>query len=82
MKMFGFSKVKIFENTPVIKIEEAPDGVRVFTDKSIVRAKFAVVGCNGYLDNLLGKVRNKYMPINNYIVATEPIGEEKARKLY
>lgn len=74
-------KVKIFENTPVTKIEETHDGVKVFTNKSIIKAKFAVVGCNGYLDNLLGKFKHKFMPINNYIIATEPVGEENARKL-
>ena len=39
------------------------------------------MGCNGYLDNLLGGVRNKFMPINNYVVATEPLGEVKARNI-
>jgi len=73
-------KVMIFENSPVEKIEENHGGVSVFTKHNIINANFAVVGCNGYLDNLLGKVRNKYMPINNYIIATEPIGEENARK--
>ncbi len=71
---------KIFEHSPATKIEESNVGVKVFTKHNIINAKFAVVGCNGYLDNLLGKVRNKYMPINNYIVATEPIGEENAKK--
>ena len=73
-------KVKIFEHSPAEKIEENHSGVNIFTKHNTIKAKFAVVGCNGYLDNLLGKVSNKYMPINNYIVATEPIGEEKARK--
>ena len=43
--------------------------------------KKLVVSCNGYLDNLLGSVRNYFMPINNYIIATEPLGEKYARKL-
>ena len=72
--------VKIFEYSPSIKIEESKSGVKVFTKHNIINAKYAVVGCNGYLDNLLGKIRNKYMPINNYIVATEPIGKENAKK--
>jgi len=71
--------VMIFENSPVEKIEENQGGVNIFTKHNKINAKFAVVGCNGYLDNLLGKVRNKYMPINNYIVATEPIGKENAK---
>ena len=85
--LYGITKVlldlnvDIYENCPVEKIEEANDGVKVKTKQSIVKAKYAVVGCNGYLDNLLGKVRYKFMPINNYIIATEPLGEKKAREL-
>ena len=73
--------VNIYENCPVERIEETNDGVKVKTKQCAVKAKYAVVGCNGYLDNLLGKVRHKFMPINNYIIATEPLGEKKAREL-
>jgi gamma-glutamylputrescine oxidase len=74
-------KVKIFENTPIHKIEETKEGVIIRSKHNIIKASYVVVGCNGYLDNLLGKVRNKFMPINNYIVTTEPIGEENAKKI-
>ena len=73
--------VSILQNTPVTTIEETSDGVKIITNKNIVKAKYVVVGCNGYLDNLLGKIRNKFMPINNYIIATEPLGEIKAKQL-
>ena len=74
-------KVMIFENSPVEKIEENHGGVNIITKHNKINAKFAVVGCNGYLDNLLGKIRNKFMPINNYIIATEPLGVKKAKEL-
>ncbi len=73
--------VNILENTPVTNIEETSDGIKIITQKNIIKAKYAVVGCNGYLDKLLGKKRNKFMPINNYIIATEPLREEKAKQL-
>jgi len=73
-------KVHIYENCPVETIEETNNGVKVKTKQCTVKAKYAVVGCNGYLDNLLGRVRHKFMPINNYIIATEPLGEKKARE--
>jgi len=73
--------VNIIENTPVTSIAETTDGVKIITKKNIVKAKYVVVGCNGYLDKLLGKIRNKFMPINNYMIATEPLGEDKARRL-
>ena len=73
--------VNILENTPVTSIEETGEGVKILTRTNIIKARYVVVGCNGYLDKLLGKIRNKFMPINNYIIATEPLGEEKARQL-
>ena len=73
--------VKIFENTPVTSIKNYKDHIIVHTDKNQIKSQKVVVGCNGYLDKLLGKVRNKFMPINNYVVATEPLGENKARSI-
>ena len=73
--------VKIFENTPIIKLENNKKGVKLYSATNFTFAKKVIVGCNGYLDNLLGGVRNKFMPINNYIIATEPIGEGKAREI-
>ena len=74
-------KVKIYEKSPIIKIFEELDGVKVFSKFGTIKARKVVVGCNGYLDNLLGNVRNKFMPINNYIIATEPLGENKAKEI-
>ena len=74
-------KVNIYENCAVENIKETRDGIKVKTKQGTVKANYGVVGCNGYLDKLLGKIRNKFMPINNYIIATEPMGEEKAREL-
>ena len=72
--------VKIYENSPAIKIEKNNKRIKVFTKKGNVTSDYLVVGCNGYLDDLLGKVRNKYMPINNYIIATEPLSANLAKK--
>jgi gamma-glutamylputrescine oxidase len=74
-------KVKIFEDTAVEKISEKIDSVEIYTKKGTIKSNKVVVACNGYLDNLLGSKRNKFMPINNYIIATEPLGEERAREI-
>ena len=74
-------KVKIFENTTVENIFEKKDSLEIFSKKGVIKSNKVVVACNGYLDNLLGSKRNKFMPINNYIIATEPLGEEKAREI-
>ena len=75
------NKVKIFENTPIEKIKEEGDRVKVISKKGIIRANKLVVACNGYLDSILGSKKNKFIPINNYVVATEPLGEKKAREI-
>tara|TARA_Y100000590_G_scaffold194218_1_gene220699 strand:+ start:3140 stop:4465 length:1326 start_codon:yes stop_codon:yes gene_type:complete len=85
--LYGLTKealklnIKIYENTPVKEIIETTNGVKIITQNNIIHANHAVVGCNGYLDNLLGNVRKKFMPINNYILATKPLGKEKALSL-
>ena len=73
--------VKVFENTPVNKIIQKNEYMFVHSNKKIIKSHKVVVGCNGYLDKLLGNIRNKFMPINNYIIATEPIGELEAKKI-
>ena len=75
------NKVKIFENTPIKKIREEGDRVQVMSKKGLIRANQVVVACNGYLDSILGSKKNKFMPINNYVVATEPLGEKRARQI-
>ena len=80
-KIIQQNKVKVFENTPVENIYEKGDRVEVITNKGIIRANKVVVACNGYLDSLLGSKKNKFIPINNYIVATEPLGEQKAKEI-
>lgn len=46
-----------------------------------VKAKQLLLACNGYLDTLDKKVAARVMPINNYIIATEPLSEALATEL-
>lgn len=43
-----------------------------------VRCQHVILACNGYLGGLAPSVAAKVMPINNYIVATEPLGDRAA----
>ncbi|MTH96491.1 FAD-binding oxidoreductase [Roseibium sp. RKSG952] len=72
--------VRIFENSKVVGYE-AGDTVTVATETGSVQAGFLVFGCNGYLGRLDGTTAAHVMPINNFIVATEPFSEEDARSL-
>jgi gamma-glutamylputrescine oxidase len=72
--------VKIFERSPVRDIiRQATPVVR--TADGAVHASFVVIACNGYLAGLLKPIRGFIMPINNYILATEPLGKNGARAL-
>jgi gamma-glutamylputrescine oxidase len=72
--------VRIYERTRVHHIEERQPTV-VRTDKGRVVADHVVLACNGYLGGLNQKVAARVMPINNFIVATAPLGEDAARVL-
>lgn len=40
-----------------------------------------ILACNGYLDKLEPKMAGKIMPINNFVLATEPLSDELAKQL-
>ena len=52
------------------------DPVVVRTDQGEVRARFLVLGCNGYLENLAPPIADRIMPINNFLLATAPLGPQ------
>ena len=53
----------------------------VNTAKGQVKAKNVVLACNGYLGNLEPRMAGKIMPINNFVLATEPLSDELAHEL-
>ncbi len=71
---------RVFEHSQVVSYTEQ-DQVHVKTEQGDVRARFVVLGCNGHLDKLEPRTAGRIMPINNYVLATEPLGEGLARKL-
>lgn len=70
----------IFERTAVVRIEPGDPAV-VHTAQGRVTARFVILACNGYLDSLVPRVAARVMPINNYVIATEPLGEVRARQI-
>ena len=55
--------------------------VKVATDAGAIEADHVILACNGYLGGLDRKVAARVMPINNFIAATRPLGEDAARVL-
>ena len=74
------ASVRIFEHSEVLEAKHG-ETVRVRTANGRVKAKFLVYACNGYLGDLDKKVGRHVMPINNYVIATEPLSNERARSL-
>jgi gamma-glutamylputrescine oxidase len=46
-----------------------------------VKAKFVVLACNGYLERLEPRVAGRIMPINNFVLATEPLDAARQQQL-
>jgi len=72
---------RIFESTRAISFSPASAQVRVQTPKGEVRARFLVLCGNVYLGDAAPALAAKIMAVATYIVATEPLGEERARQL-
>lgn len=72
--------VTIHERSEVTAIDQG-DPATVRTAGGGVRARFVVVACNGYLGDLERRIAERVMPINSYILATEPLGEARARDI-
>lgn len=51
------------------------------TAKGWVRAGNIILACNGYLGSLEPRLAGKIMPINNFLLATEPLAESLAKHL-
>lgn len=66
--------VTIYEQTRVTRVEEGEPAV-VHTEGATIRARYVVMGCNGYLGRMQDRVAARVMPINNFIIATEPLAD-------
>jgi gamma-glutamylputrescine oxidase len=69
--------VRIFERSPVTRVGAG----QVTTAHGKVTADHVIVACNGYLDGLVPQIARRTIPINNFIGATEPLGEDRARTI-
>ena len=71
----------VFEKSRVKTIKVKRDHAVVSTDSAIIKAQKVVLACNGYLGNLFPPIASNIMPINNFIVATEPLDEATANRI-
>jgi gamma-glutamylputrescine oxidase len=67
--------VEIYENTPVLKIQEGAD-ITLTTAEGEVRAKAIVLATNGYTGKL-GYFRDALFPLHSHVFATAPLTPEQ-----
>lgn len=77
--------VRIFEGSRVVTIDTGPRPGAT-TDRGRVRARLLVLAGNAYLNGAPGRplvpgLAGTVMPVATYILATEPLGAERARAL-
>ncbi|WP_047249000.1 NAD(P)/FAD-dependent oxidoreductase [Chromobacterium subtsugae] len=72
--------VAIHEQTPALRIEQG-DAPKVFTEHGVVRCRQLVLACNSYIGALAPQLERRIMPAGTYVIATEPLGEARARAL-
>lgn len=72
--------VRIYERSRVLKYSRTDPAI-VETAQGSIKASFVVLACNAYLGDLEPRMAGKMMPINNFMIATEPLGEARAKEL-
>lgn len=71
---------RVHENTPAIRIEHGSTP-RVITPAGSVRADNIVLAGNAYLGRTEPRLDGLIIPAGSYIIATEPLPEQQARRL-
>ena len=74
------ARAVIHEHSRAVEVDTGPKPF-VRTEQGVVRAKFVVIGCNAYLGRLVPKLYGRVMPVTSYVIATEPLGEDRAKSL-
>jgi len=70
----------IYEQSRVINIDKSGSPL-VKTETGSVKAKQVLLAGNAYLGNLIPSIEKKLIPVSSFIIATEPLGERRAKAL-
>jgi len=76
--------VRIYENSKILRTDGGSGSGRqptAATEQATVRCDRLVYACNGYLGSLAPEIGQYVMPINNYIIATEPLPDALANSI-
>ncbi|MBR0574389.1 MULTISPECIES: NAD(P)/FAD-dependent oxidoreductase [Pasteurellaceae] len=74
--------VQIYEHSPVIALDVTTSKITVKTEKATVIAQDVVLATNAYISGLSDKIHfgiaNKILPVESFIIATEPLEQKVA----
>jgi glycine/D-amino acid oxidase-like deaminating enzyme len=65
--------VRVFERSPVLRLEKAGAGLRLRTPAGEVRARGAVQATSAYSHQLLPSLRHRFIPLYDYVLVSEPL---------
>jgi len=68
----------IYENTPLQQIDKQSNRLMLKTPDGDVSAHKLILACNAYLDQSTPQISAAIMPINNFMIATEPLDQDTA----
>ena len=68
---------QIRDRTGVVGVHRAGAGFRVDTTRGTVGAGHVIVATNAYMDAAVPDLARRVLPINSYIIATEPLSQEQ-----
>jgi gamma-glutamylputrescine oxidase len=71
----------IYEMSPVIDVDQAAAQPVVKTAKGTMTCKTLVLCGNAYLGHVVPTLTSRVMPVSTQVMATEPLGEARARDL-
>jgi glycine/D-amino acid oxidase-like deaminating enzyme len=73
--------VRIFEHTKADMIAEVTEHIDVQCGPLYVRCDQLVLAANAYVDQLDPHLASRALPVGTFMIATEPLGEARARAL-
>ena len=71
----------IYEMSPVISVDHETPNPSVKTAQGEIRCKTLLLCGNAYLGGIVRPLTPRVMPVSTQVIATEPLGEERAREL-
>jgi gamma-glutamylputrescine oxidase len=71
----------VHEGSRVLRLEGDGSGHRIHTAEGAVECAHVLLAGNAWLGGLVPELQRKLMAVGSYLVATEPLGEARARAL-